>query len=498
MIELKDILLFLSGLATGTGAAWFLMRNRLVQIREQARAAGEAAQKSTSLITQLKEQQFDHLQQEIKKSTAEIESIHTQLRREAATRAAAEEKNSRIPVLETALVNADKGKERLVSENSALLAKISELETRLAAERSQAVEKLTVLQEAKDQLKLEFQHLADRIFEDKSRKFTDENKRNLDGVLSPVREQLADFKKRIEDVYDKESKERVSLFNEIVHLKTLNQKISDDAVSLTNALKGQSKTQGTWGEVILERILEESGLQKGREYETQACHVTDGGRQLRPDVVLHLPGGKDVIIDSKVSLTAYERYCSAPTAERREKRLKEHILSIRNHIKGLSEKRYEDLPGVRTLDFVLMFLPIEGAFWAAIEQDAGLFDNAFARNIMLVGPSTLLATLRIIQNTWRHEDRNRNAITIAQKAGDLYDKFVGFVESLEDIGAKITKAQESYYRAKSQLAAGRGNLIRRTEELKALGVKTKKTCPVSLVEEAAGEEEAFSSAAADL
>ena len=212
--------------------------------------------------------------------------------------------------------------------------------------------------------------------------------------------------------------------------------------------------------------------------------TADNGRQLRPDVVVHLPEGKDVVVDSKVSLTAYEKYCSADTQEKRDKRLKEHILSIRTHIKGLSDKKYEDLQGVRSLDFVLMFLPIEGAFWTAIEQDTSLFNDAFAKNIMLVGPSSLLATLRIIQNIWRYDDRNRNAATIAKKAGDLYDKFVGFVESLEDIGHKIGKAQESYDKARNQLASGRGNLIRRTEELKSLGIKTKKTLPDPLTEQA--------------
>jgi DNA recombination protein RmuC len=465
------------GLVIGWLAAWLLLRVRsrqaLLQVKQTADellAAGE--------------QRLNELKGELKTVSAETDTLHERLRTETEKRAVAEEKNVRLADLEEVLQHKITALTTSAADNTVLKTRLAEIETRLEEERKNAAEKIGLLTEAREQLKLEFQNIANKIFEDKNKRFTDENKRTLDVVLNPVREQLSEFKKRIEDVYDKESKERVSLFNEIVHLKTLNQKISDDAVNLTNALKGQSKTQGAWGEVILERILEESGLHKGREYETQECFTADNGRQLRPDVVVHLPEGKDVVIDSKVSLTAYEKYCTTNTPEKRDKRLKEHILSIRTHIKGLSAKKYEDLQGIRTLDFVLMFLPIEGAFWTAIEQDTSLFNDAFAKNIMLVGPSSLLATLRIIQNIWRYEDQNRNAATIAKKGGDLYDKFVGFVESLEDIGHKIGKAQESYDKARSQLASGRGNLIRRTEELKGLGIKAKKTLPESLTDQA--------------
>ncbi len=260
--------------------------------------------------------------------------------------------------------------------------------------------------------------------------------------------------------------------------------ISEDAINLTNALKGQSKTRGSWGEMILERVLEESGLHKGREYEVQVMYASDEGQRRHPDVIVHLPEGKDIVIDSKVSLTAYEKYCSADTDEKREKRLKEHLISIRTHIKDLSEKRYEELEGITTLDFVLMFLPIEGAFWTAIESEQGLFNEAFNKNIMLVSPSTLLATLRIINNIWRYEDQNKNAMIIAKKAGDLYGKFVGFVEALEDVGQKIGKAQESYKTARDRLSKGKGNLVRRTEELKQLGVKAQKELPAELIAQA--------------
>ena len=277
------------------------------------------------------------------------------------------------------------------------------------------------------------------------------------------------------------------MLTEIVHLKSLNERISEDAINLTNALKGQSKTRGAWGEMILERVLEESGLHKGREYEVQTMYASGEGQRRHPDVIVHLPEGKDIVIDSKVSLKAYEKYCSADTDEKREKRLKEHLFSIRTHIKTLSDKRYEELDGISTLDFVIMFLPVEGAFWAAIESEQELFNEAFDKNIMLVSPSTLLATLRIINNIWRYEDQNKNALIIAKKAGDLYDKFVGFVEALDDVGLKLDKAQDSYKMARNRLVDGKGNLVRRTEELLQLGVKAQKELPEGLVVKALEE-----------
>ena len=428
-----------------------------------------------------KNRQIAELKGEIKGLENDAASQREKLAAEAERRAVAEEKSSRVPGLEEWL-------EKAKQENTVLQAKLSELETRLEDERSNSEEKLALLQEAREQLKMEFQNVANKIFEDKSQKFTEQNRENIEGVLKPMREQLLDFKKKVEDVYDKESKDRVSLLNEIIHLKTLNERISEDAVNLTNALKGQSKTRGSWGEMILERVLEESGLQKGREYEVQTMYASEEGQRRHPDVIVHLPEGKDIVIDSKVSLTAYEKYCTAGTEEMRDKRLKEHIISIRTHIKALSEKRYEELEGIRTLDFVLMFLPIEGAFWTAIESEQGLFNEAFDKNIMLVSPSTLLATLRIINNIWRYEDQNKNALIIAKKAGDLYDKFVGFVEALDEVGQKIDKARESYQTARNRLTEGRGNLVRRSIELRQLGVKAQKELPEGLVVKALEEE----------
>jgi len=377
--------------------------------------------------------------------------------------------------LEQQLTEAKQESQDRQEQSSLLKADIAKLETLLSEERKQSTEKLKLLDEARAQLNIEFQNLANKILEEKSLKFTEQNKQNIDQVLKPLREQLGDFRRKVEDVYDKESKDRVSLFHEIKHLKDLNQKISDDAINLTNALKGQTKTQGTWGEVILERVLEESGLHNGREYETQGTFTSEEGKRLRPDVIVHLPEGKDIIIDSKVSLTAYERYCSTDDDKQRQSALKEHIASLKAHIKGLSVKNYEDLPGIKSLDFVLLFVPIESAFITAVENDRDIFREAFDKNIIVVSPTTLLATLKTVHNIWRYEYQNLNALEIAEKAGNLYDQFVLFVQSMDDIGDKLNKATDAYQTARKRLVDGRGNLVGRTENLKKLGAKAKKS-----------------------
>ncbi len=369
----------------------------------------------------------------------------------------------------------------LQQQGSEQSSSIARLETQLSEERKQSGEKLAVLSDARAQLTTEFQNLANKILEEKSKKFTDQNRLNLEQVLNPLRDQLGDFRRKVEDVYEKESKDRMSLFHEINSLKSLNQQISSDAINLTNALKGQSKTQGAWGEVILERVLEESGLHKGREYDTQGSFTTDEGKRLRPDVIVHLPEGKDIVIDSKVSLTGYERYCSSDDEVERQLALREHVASLRNHIKGLSVKNYEDLPGINSLDFVLLFVPIEAAFITAVENDQSLFREAFDKNIIVVSPTTLLATLRTVHNIWRYEYQNKNALEIAEKAGGLYDQFVRFGESLLDVEDKLSKAQTSFQTAKSRLMDGRGNLVTRTQQLQKLGAKAKKKMPEALL-----------------
>jgi len=306
-----------------------------------------------------------------------------------------------------------------------------------------------------------------------------ENERQLGTLLTPLGNQIKQFQDKVERSYQEEAKERFSLVREIKNLQQLNQKISDDAVSLTHALKGQNKLQGGWGEVILERILERSGLEKGREYEIQGSYVSNDGRRLQPDVIINLPEGKQIIVDSKMVLVSYLAYVEADAEDERNKALKQHLEAIKRHIKELSEKSYEALPGVKTLDFVLLFIPIEAAFGLAIQADNGLFSEAFDKNIIIVGPSNLLATLRTIQNIWRNEKQSQNAVEIARQAGAMYDKFVGFVGDMDEVGNRLEQASRSYQGAVKKLNTGRGNLIARAEQLKIMGAKTTKQMDVT-------------------
>ncbi len=363
----------------------------------------------------------------------------------------------------------------LLQENiSRYREQIAHLQTTLEQERRQAAEKLALLNDSREQMTLQFKAIAADILEDKSRRFTASNKESIGEILRPLSEKIQHFEKKVEESYDKEAKERFSLASEIRNLQALNARISEDAVNLTNALKGESKTQGTWGEVILETILEKSGLVKGREYQTQVSLKSEEGSRSQPDVIVHMPENKHIIIDAKVSLKAYEAFCSEHDPERREECLRLHVQSVRNHVKTLSSKDYQNLLSLNSLDFVLLFMPVEAAFSVAVQQDGELFTSAFDKNIILVGPSTLLATLRTIQNIWRYEHQNQNALEIASSAGALYDKFVAFAGDLEEIGQRIEATQKSYDKAHNKLASGKGNLVTRIENLKKLGARASK------------------------
>lgn len=382
---------------------------------------------------------------------------------------------SRLRQVEEALTESSR-------QNTALRQRTVQLQTSLEAERSQAQEKLELLQGARDAMQSEFRNLANTIFDEKQTRFRRESKDQVEGLLGPLSERIRDFEKRVEETYNTERRERFSLIKEVKNLQGINARISEDAVNLTNALKGQYKTQGMWGEVILERVLEMSGLVKGREYEVQMNLRTEDGRRRQPDVVVHLPEGKDVVVDSKVSLVAYERFCSTDDQADRAAPLKAHVQAIRTHIRQLGEKAYQRAPGVRSLDFVLMFVPIEAAFALAVQEDNELFADAFERNIVVVSPSTLLATLKVIQNIWRYEQQSRNAQEIAQRAGALYDKFVDFVRDLGDVGHKIGAVQTAYDKAHNKLVSGRGNLVRRAEQMRELGAEVSKSLPKNLIE----------------
>ena len=368
------------------------------------------------------------------------------------------------------------------------VAQNAELRVRLEEERAQNSEKLSMLKNAEEEMKLQFSKLANEIFEQKSKVHAEQNRMQLDTILKPFKEQVNSFGKKIEENYITETKERHLLKDQIIQLRSLNEKLSDDANNLTKALKGENKTQGNWGELILEKILENSGLREGFEYETQATYKDEEGKSYRPDVLIHLPDEKDIVVDSKVSLVAYERYMNAEDEVSRAQARKEHILSVRSHIKGLSEKKYEELEGLRSLDFVLLFMPIESAYMLALEEDSSFFQETIKQNIMVVGPSTLLVTLRTIEYIWRNERQEQNAQEIAEKAANLYDKFVGFVDDMEKIGAQFSKTQDTYNEAMKKLSTGTGNLVKRTEDMKKLGIKTKKKIEKKLLEKAGADE----------
>lgn len=331
-------------------------------------------------------------------------------------------------------------------------------------------EKINLLEESKEKMKLEFESLATKVFEQSQKK----SNLTLNQLLTPFKEQLDSFGKRVNDIYNEETKQRSSLLTEIKNLKELNQQISTDAVNLTKALKGDNKTQGDWGEMILSSILEQTGLREGKEYSTQGSFTDEHGKRLRPDVIVHLPSNKDIIIDSKVSLKSYIDYTNSEDEGKKVLAKKELVKSITTHIKGLSSKKYEEIEGVRTLDFVLLFIPIEGAFLLASTEEENLFKLAFEHNIMLVSPSTLFVTLRTIENIWRNEQQHENALLIAKKAGYLYDKFALFVKDLDEVGTHINRTQKSYDSAMKKLSTGNGNLLKRSQEFIDLGVKPKK------------------------
>jgi len=362
-----------------------------------------------------------------------------------------------------------------------LLATNRVLEEKLSGQQAQYEAQLKLLQEAKVTLGQEFENLANRIFDDKQAKFSSQSKEALEVSLSPLRRDIGDFRKQVETAYDKENADRNKLAGQISELQKQTLQISADAVSLANALRGDNKAQGNWGEFVLEKLLEDSGLTKGREYDTQVALKDDSGKRKNPDVIVHLPEGRDIVIDAKVSLVDYERYFHAEDEDSRELCLRQHLASLRSHIKGLSGKDYENLEGVNSLDFVLIFVPVEAAFMLALDQDPDMMRDAYDRGIILVSPSTLMVTLRTIKNLWRYADQNRNAQRIADKAGSLYDQFVLYIEALDDVGRHLDKSKDAWDTAHKRLSAGRGNLVKRTEELKKLGAKTKKSLPENLL-----------------
>ena len=388
---------------------------------------------------------------------------------------AAEAKAERLPQVEGRLIESEQ-------QLNALNAQVATLTMQLTQERNQSNEKLALLQSAREELTHQFKNLANDILEEKSKRFSEQNQQSLGQLLDPLKTKLQEFQGKVEQVYVQEGKDRSALAEQVRQLMELNKTVSQEANNLTKALKGSNKTQGNWGELVLERVLEGSGLRKGEEYDVQESHTLPDGRRLQPDVVVHLPDDRHLVIDAKATLVAYEDYANAEDEKHRDAALKRHLDAVRSHIKGLSDKNYQDLYGLKSLDFVLMFIPIEPAFMLAVTHDRDLFMDAWNKNVLLVSPSTLLFVVRTVANLWRQEAQTRNAQDIAKRGAELYDKLAGFVEDMESLGTRLNQAQKDYDGAINKLSTGRGNLIRQAEMLKKLGVKPSKSLPAPMVE----------------
>lgn len=444
-----DILFLLIGLAAGAAAAWFAARSRFDR------------------PTPFTPEQLSAAQAEVTRLTAE----------EARSREAASRLEGSVTEISSALEAERKRTVDLTQQLSEARTENRNLQQRLDEEKK-ATEELNA------RLTAEFKNIANSVLEEKSRTFTEHNRTSLDAVLAPLKDRIEEFRKQVESTYEKETRDTLSLKEEVKRLAELNTRVSEEANNLTRALKGDTKTQGNWGEFILEKILERSGLEKDREYRLQVHTKNAEGETIRPDVVVFLPDNKHLIIDSKVSLTAYEALVNADNDGQREQYRKDHIASLRSHAKLLGEKNYQTAEGLNSPELVLMFVPIEASFGLAVQADKDLFAYAWDRKIVIVSPSTLLATLVTIASLWKQEKQTKNALEIAQRGGALYDKFVGFIDDMKDVGKQMKKTEDTYKDAMSKLYEGKGNIVRTIENLKSLGAKTTKSLDQNLLDKA--------------
>ena len=442
--------------ALGAGAAWAVLRAR--READVARAAADAAAPLQLELATLRER------------ARLVEQDAADLR-------------GRIAALASDL---ERSREALAASQ----ASAADLRARMEAEGEHSQERIRLLMEAKEQLANQFKALANEILEDKAKRFKVENEANLAQLLDPLRLRIAEFKTKVEEVYVQEGKDRSALAGQVQQLFEMNQALTRQTHELTSVLKGSSKAQGNLGEFVLERILESAGLRKGFEYEVQRVEVHEDGMRVQPDVVINLPEDRKLVVDSKASITAYQRYANAESDAERAAALGAHLKSMREHLRGLSDRRYQDLYGIRSPDFVIGFVPVEPAFMLAVTHDESLWEDAWRQNILLVSPSTLLFVLRTVASLWRQESQKSNFLDIAKRGAELYDKLCGFVKDLTDVGERLAQAQKAYDGAYAKLAGGPGNVIRRAEMLRELGVKATKKLPTDLVEAAAAAEEA--------
>lgn len=480
-----DISLFygLGGALIGGLIGWLIasLYQQLTTAQQdiERRLLEQALQQAQQSVTALQTIQQRN-EQQLRQSELEQRNLHSQL-------AANNEKLQQLVHWrnECDQLNQELRAQREV--NSAQEAELREVTIRLEETRLTAEEKQRLLLNSEQRLTTQFENLANRIFEQTGRRVDEQNKQSLDNLLLPLREQLDGFRRQVQDSFGQEARERHTLTHEIRNLQQLNAQMAREALNLTKALKGDNKTQGNWGEVVLGKVLEASGLREGYEYQTQVSVKVDQTSRMQPDVIVRLPQGKDVVIDAKMSLVAYERYFNSEDDAEREAALNEHVSSLRNHIRILGRKDYQQLPGLRSLDYVLMFIPVEPAFLVAIDRQPELINEALQHNIMLVSPTTLLVALRTITNLWRYEHQSQNAQRIAERAAKLYDKVRLFVDDMASLGQSLDKAQSSYHQAMNKLSQGRGNLIGQIEGFRTLGVEVKRPISPLLAEKACAE-----------
>ncbi|MEI7509635.1 MAG: DNA recombination protein RmuC [Flavobacterium sp.] len=389
---------------------------------------------------------------------------------------------------EKQLIAANLEKEAIRSEKESLAIQLSKKETDFENLWERNKEQKQEVEQLQEKFTKEFENLANKILEEKTTKFTEQNKENLKNILSPLQDKIQLFEKKVEDTHKESIDYHAALRQQILGLREMNEQMSKETINLTKALKGDSKMQGNWGELVLERVLEKSGLEKDREYFVQQSFVTEEGNRVFPDVVINLPDEKKMIVDSKVTLTAYERYINEEDDTLKVQHLKEHVISINRHVEQLGNKNYQDLYQMESPDFVLLFIPIESAFAVALNEDTSLYNKAFEKNIVIVTPSTLLATLRTIDSMWTNQKQQENALEIARQAGALYDKFHGLWTDLITIGKKLDDAKSGYSDAMNKLVDGSGNLINRVENLKKMGAKAKKSLPENIITRAEKDE----------
>lgn len=442
-----QLLFLIVGLVVGFFVAFILFKK---QMEKQTADFAEKEKQALAQITDL-DKQKSIIEVTQKQLLEEYNKIETLLKAERETNGF---QSSKLAVFET--------------ENKNLLEKLQTQKTEI--------------EELQKRLTIEFENIANKILKERSNEFSLSNEKNIGDILNPLKEKIASFEKKVEDAYDKEFRDKVSLREEVKKLAELNTRVSEDANNLTKALKGDVKKQGNWGEVVLERVLERSGLSLGQEYEREEVIEGGDGNVQRPDVIIHLPENKHIIIDSKVSLVAYESFVNAQTDVERETYMKDHITSLRSHVRLLSEKKYQTSPDLNTPDFVLMFLPIEASFSVAVQADGDLFSYAWEKKIVIVSPTTLLATLRTISSIWKQESQTKNAREIARLSGALYDKLVGFVGDLSKIKENIDKAGVSYDEAMKKMQTGNGNVFRIAEKIKSFGANTNKSLPENLTD----------------